>query len=462
MTDPHLWLHGDPTGDRRIRPATPDVAPPPPREPAPPPGPPPRGRGRLAAGAAGGAASAVLMTAALLGFGVLDRDAARSGAQPQAVAPSVGGARPNGNVQRIYESAREGVVSVRAGSGTGTGFVVDRDGTLVTNAHVVGSSHTVQVQFADDETAQARVAGVDRSSDLAVLKVDTGDTGPLHELELADSDGVRTGQLAVAIGSPFGLPQTATSGIVSGTGRHIQAPDGFQIDRVIQTDAPINPGNSGGPLLDARGRVVGVNSQIATGGSSRGSVGIGFAVPSNTVADVVPRLERGETIQRPFLGVSTTQGSNGALVREVTSGGPAQDAGVRTGDVIVRVDGDRVSEPGDVAAAIQDLRPGETVEVEVRRGGDSRTLDVELGNRAEQDAMSFQQPLLLLALLAVPLAAAAYVVAERRRRRRGTPSPRPPPPPRSCRAGPASAATCRPRWACSRWPACWPRSPARR
>ena len=125
----------------------------------------------------------------------------------------------------------------------------------------------MQVQFADDDTAQARVAGVDRSSDLAVLEVDTSETGPLHALELADSDGVRTGQLAVAIGSPFGLPQTATAGIVSGTGRHIQAPDGFQIDRVIQTDAPINPGNSGGPLLDARGRVIGVNSQIATGGS---------------------------------------------------------------------------------------------------------------------------------------------------------------------------------------------------
>jgi putative serine protease PepD len=323
------------------------------------------------------------MTAALFGFGVLDRDDARSGAQPQAVAPSVGGARPNGDVQRIYESAREGVVSVRTGSGSGTGFVVDGDGTLVTNAHVVGSASTVQVQFADDETAQARVAGVDRSSDLAVLTVDTDETGPLHELELADSDGVRTGQLAVAIGSPFGLPQTATAGIVSGTGRHIQAPDGFQIDRVIQTDAPINPGNSGGPLLDARGRVVGVNSQIATGGS-RGSVGIGFAVPSNTVAAVVPRLERGETIQRPFLGVSTTQGTGGALVREVTSGGPAAEAGVRTGDVIVRVGGDRVREPDDVAAAIQDMRPGERVEVEVRRGGVSRTVGVELGNRAGQ------------------------------------------------------------------------------
>jgi putative serine protease PepD len=325
------------------------------------------------------------MTAALFGFGVLDREAAPSASQPRAVAPTVGGARPNGDVQRIYESAREGVVSIRAGSGTGTGFVVEADGTLVTNAHVVGSSDTVQVRFADDETASARVAGVDRSSDLAVLKVDTSSTGPLHELELADSDGVRTGQLAVAIGSPFGLPQTATSGIVSGTGRHIQAPDGFQIDRVIQTDAPINPGNSGGPLLDARGRVIGVNSQIATGGGSGGgSVGIGFAVPSNTVTDVIPRLERGETIQRPFLGVSTAQGSGGAVVREVTSGGPAQAAGVRAGDVIVRVGGDRVSEPGDVAAAIQDMRPGQRVEVEVRRDGAVQSLGVELGDRAGQ------------------------------------------------------------------------------
>jgi putative serine protease PepD len=385
MTDPHLWLHGDPTGDRRIRPATPTADRPAPREdPAPPP-PPSRGRGRLASGVAGGAASAVLMTAALFGFGVLDREAAPSASQPRAVAPTVGGARPNGDVQRIYESAREGVVSIRAGSGTGTGFVVEADGTLVTNAHVVGSSDTVQVRFADDETASARVAGVDRSSDLAVLKVDTSSTGPLHELELADSDGVRTGQLAVAIGSPFGLPQTATSGIVSGTGRHIQAPDGFQIDRVIQTDAPINPGNSGGPLLDARGRVIGVNSQIATGGGSGGgSVGIGFAVPSNTVTDVIPRLERGETIQRPFLGVSTAQGSGGAVVREVTSGGPAQAAGVRAGDVIVRVGGDRVSEPGDVAAAIQDMRPGQRVEVEVRRDGAVQSLGVELGDRAGQ------------------------------------------------------------------------------
>ena len=206
----------------------------------------------------------------------------------------------------------------------------------------------------------------------------------LTALQLADSETVRTGQLAVAIGSPFGLPQTATAGIVSGTGRHIQAPDGFQIDSVIQTDAPINPGNSGGPLLDAAGRVIGVNSQIATGGTSQGNVGIGFAVPSNTVADVIPRLERGETIRRPYLGLSTAAGSGGAVVREATAGGPAARAGIRAGDVVVAVGGDRVREPDDVAAAIQDAAPGDRVDVEVRRDGEARTLAVELAARPEQ------------------------------------------------------------------------------
>ena len=384
MTDPHLWLHGDPTGDRRIRPARPtDEAD---RPPAPPSSAasPPRGRrgGRLAAGMAGGAVSATLLTAGLFGLGVLDRDAAPAAAAPQ-VAPSVAGARQSGDVAAIYRAASPGVVSVRTGGGSGTGFVIDRDGTIVTNAHVVGDARTVEVQFANDATASARVAGVDESSDLAVLDVDTSETGPLHALELADSDGVRTGQLAVAIGSPFGLPQTATAGIVSGTGRHIQAPDGFQIDRVIQTDAPINPGNSGGPLLDARGRVIGVNLQIQTGGSN-GNVGIGFAVPSNTVADVVPRLERGEAIERPYLGISTAAGPDGGVVREVTPGGPAASAGLRTGDVIRSVAGEEVGASGDVAATIQDRRPGETLEVEVRRGGAVQTLDVELGTRPGQ------------------------------------------------------------------------------
>jgi putative serine protease PepD len=311
--------------------------------------------------------SAVLVGGGAFALGVTDTEAPAEA--PAAVSP-----KQIGNVEAIYAAARESVVSIKTGSGSGTGFVVDSDGTVVTNAHVVGNASSVEVEFADDETARAAVAGVDASSDLAVLKVETN--RPLKALQLADSSTVRPGQLAVAIGSPFGLSQTVTSGIVSGTGRHIQAPDGFQIDSVIQTDAPINPGNSGGPLLDATGKVIGVNSQIAS--QSGGNVGIGFAVPSNTVRDVIPRLERGETIQRAYLGVSTSAGNGGVSVASVSNGSPAAEAGLRVGDVIVSVAGTKVSEPDDVAAAIQDRRPGETVAIELARG---ETVQVKLGVR---------------------------------------------------------------------------------
>jgi len=384
MTDPLLWLHGDPTDGRRIRvpePGPEQAAPPPPGDPAPDP-PPSRRPGRFGAAVAGGLVSATLVSAGAFGLGLID-----GGDEPAAAAPAASAAvspRQQGDVAAIYRAASPAVVSVRAGSGSGTGFVVDTDGTVVTNAHVVGDSDRVQLQFSDDRTVTADVRGVDTSYDLAVLHVDPARAGALTALELADSSTVRTGQLAVAIGSPFGLPQTATAGIVSGTGRHIQAPDGFQIDSVIQTDAPINPGNSGGPLLDASGRVIGVNSQIATGGTSQGNVGIGFAVPANTVRDVIPRLERGETIRRAYLGVSTAEGNGGAVVREVTAGGPAARAGLRPGDLIVTVGGERIADPDDVAAAIQDRAPGDSVDVDVRRGGERRTLEVELTARPEQ------------------------------------------------------------------------------
>ena len=173
---------------------------------------------------------------------------------------------------------------------------------------------------------EADVLGTDPSSDLAALRVDPGSVDNLRPLPLANSERVRVGDQVIAIGHPFGLDRTATAGIVSGVGREIQAPDGFQIEEAIQTDAPINPGNSGGPLLDVRGRVIGVNSQIATGGN-QGNVGIGFAVSANTVRDVIPRLARGETIRRPYLGVTTTPDSRGAGVVEVAPAGPAADAG---------------------------------------------------------------------------------------------------------------------------------------
>ena len=328
-------------------------------------------------------------------------------------------------------------MSIKTSDGSGTGFIVDANGTIVTNAHVVGTESTVQVQFADDETVTGRVGGVDRSSDLAVVKITTSRT--LKPLALADSSAVKTGQLAVAIGSPFGLSQTTTAGIVSGTGRHIQAPDGFQIDSVIQTDAPINPGNSGGPLLDATGRVIGVNSQIAS--QSGGSVGIGFAVPSNTVRDVIPRLERGETIKRAYLGVSTSARLRASVtVAAVTAGGPAANAGLQVGDVITSVGGKKVASPDDVAAAIQDRQPGESVQVEVDARRVLADADVTLAERpANGDAMTFQSPWLLLGLRAA--AVAGVGVRRRRRSAGGAPRRRSPRPPMS-----ASVVPRRPGW----------------
>jgi putative serine protease PepD len=302
-------------------------------------------------------------------------------------APTViSGRSPATAVSAIYAAASAGVVQVRAGSASGTGFVVDADGTIVTNAHVVDGASDARVRFDHDNLVDARIVGVDQSTDLAVLRVDPTKVDRLHPLALANSDQVRVGDLAVAIGYPLGLDRTATAGIVSGLGRDIKAPNGFTIDKVIQTDAPLNPGNSGGPLLDARGRVIGVNSQVATG--ARGNSGLGFAVPSNTVREVIPRLERGQAIRRAYLGVSTapTLGGSGASVEEVTPGGPADGAGLRPGgqDVIVGIDGQAVSSPSDLVTAVEGYKPGDRVRLEVLRDGRRETVVVELGERPDR------------------------------------------------------------------------------
>ncbi len=283
----------------------------------------------------------------------------------------------------VYADASPAVVSIRSSDGEGTGFLFAADGKLVTNAHVVGHDQRVVVRFGAQGTSlDAAVVGVDPSSDLAVLSIDPGSVPQgVQPLQFADSRNVQIGDPAIAIGNPFGLDRTATEGIVSGVGRHIQAPNGFGIDSVIQTDAPINPGNSGGPLLDSSAHVIGVNSQIATAGSG-GNVGIGFAVPSNTVRQVVPQLEKGETVQHPFLGLSTDAGSpisNGASVAAVVPGGPADRAGIQPGDVITRVGNSQVSGPSDVSAAIAGLQPGQAVAVQVQRGGNTVTVKVKLG-----------------------------------------------------------------------------------
>ncbi len=377
----HLW-----TGDWRSHrddepPEAPRLRPEPPR-PEPEPEPRRRRTGLIAAGVVFGVL--VLLAGAFTAGTVIQGDDTEP--LPEAQGGALTPRRGQTRINAIYASASPAVVSVRTRTGTGTGFLIDRDGTLVSNAHVVGGANDVAVRFGPNgQSIDAQVLGTDPSSDLAVLKISTSDTPNVRPLGFADSSRVRVGDRAVAIGSPFGLDRTATAGIVSALKREIRAPNGFQIDEVIQTDAPINPGNSGGPLLDDDAKVIGINTQIATGGASRGNVGIGFAVPSNTVRQVVPRLRRGQTIDRPYLGVSsgpaTPATGDGAVVTSVEPGSPAQRGGLQADDVITSIEGRRVADPADVSAAVNGHSPGDHVTVEVRRDGQAVSLDVELGTR---------------------------------------------------------------------------------
>jgi putative serine protease PepD len=308
---------------------------------------------------------------------------------------------------QVYQRAKDSVAYITAnvtqqsaspfgqqqqqGQATGSGFVVSSDGLVVTNAHVVQGASSVTVKIGDGATKAARVVGRDESTDIALLRVDPG-SQQLTPLTLADSDKVSVGDQAYAIGNPFGLDRTLTTGIVSALQRQITAPNGFSIDGVIQTDAPINPGNSGGPLLDAHGDVIGVNSQILTGGSSsQGNVGIGFAAPSNTVRNVISQLERGGHVAHAYLGVQlgSPESGTGALVGGVTAGGPAEQGGVRQGDVIVAFDGKRVDDATGLSTFVNAHQVGDRVELGLRHGGGDRTVTVTLG---QQPASATQTP----------------------------------------------------------------------
>ena len=300
----------------------------------------------------------------------------------------------------------------RRGEATGSGFVIDDDGSILTNAHVVQGARKVTVQFEDKKSASAEVVGTDPSTDLALLKVDP-DGLDLAPLALGSSKGVQVGDPTIAIGNPFGLDQTLTTGVVSAIQRRIPSLNqDYTIDNVIQTDAAINPGNSGGPLLDAAGRVIGINSQIETGGGSRGSVGIGFAVPIDTAKDVIPQLRKDGKVERAYLGISTISidpsldeldlpAKDGALIQEVQPGSPADKAGLRAGrtratvrgnaivlggDIIREIDGTKVSGSDDISAIIGRHKPGDKVEVTVLRDGRARTVTVALGTRPTQPA----------------------------------------------------------------------------
>ena len=295
---------------------------------------------------------------------------------------------------QIYAKASPGVVEITAGGvtsgatnpfgpaqegeATGSGFVLDEEGHIVTNAHVVEGASSLRVRFANGDEVAATLVGSDPSTDLAVIDVDVP-ASQLEPLSFADESTVDVGDAVVAIGSPFGLESTVTTGIVSALDRTIEAPNGYAIDGAIQTDAAINHGNSGGPLLDASGDVIGVNAQIAS--ESGGNDGVGFAIGVDTVKKVATALAAGQEVDHAYLGVSLGDTAGGPRVAAVNDGSPAASGGVEVGDVIVALDGDRVASSDDLRAAIEQHHAGTRVTLTVVRGGDRRELDVTLGTR---------------------------------------------------------------------------------
>ena len=328
------------------------------------------------------------------------------------------------SLQEIYATAGPGVVQVLSTSvvsqdpffggqearAQGSGFVIDKAGHIVTNYHVVEDANEVRVNFSREEGVAAEVVGVDPSTDIAVLEIDA-QARALTPIPLGNSDAVRVGDSVVAIGNPFGLDRTVTAGIVSALQRDIPAPNGYTITKAIQTDASINSGNSGGPLLNSLGEVIGVNSQIRTSGQGGGNLGIGFAVPINTVKEVASQILEDGTVEHAWMGIrmqEVTQAlaetynlpaDDGVLVVEVEPGSPADKAGLRGGrqsvvvegetyvlggDVITKVDGQEIASPDELQAIVMDHEPGDVLTVEIRRDDNERTMSVTLGRQPAQ------------------------------------------------------------------------------
>jgi putative serine protease PepD len=338
----------------------------------------PRG-GRPSRWLAGAVAGVVLLAA---GYGIseaIDRDPAPAGAgipaaSPISVTPVPSGEEPAAAVAKTLLPT---VVEIRSGSdGLGSGFVYDSNGYIMTAAHVIEGEDEVEIRLYDGTRLPGEVLGTDELNDVGVVKVDR--TG-LKAAPLAVGQTVQVGQLAIAIGSPFGLNETVTAGIVSSNDRVL--PDGRE---VIQTDAPINPGNSGGVLADRRGRVIGINSAIRPGDNSNGNVGIGFAVPIDIAARSAAAIVKGEEIQIGYLGVSmgdATGNQSGAVVQEVTPDSPAAQAGLQAGDVVVSIDGKAVQDRSELVAAIRGHKPGDKVTLVVNRGGNETTITATLTQR---------------------------------------------------------------------------------
>ena len=255
--------------------------------------------------------------------------------------------------------------------------MVSTEGLILTNYHVVGSAASVSVRFSDGTTSPAEVLGSDQGNDIALLRADIPAGVPA--LPLADSEAVAVGETAIAIGSPFGLDQTVTQGIVSAVNRTWSG-GGRALRDLIQTDAPINPGNSGGPLLNANGEVIGITTLIES--PVRGNVGVGFAVPINTAQRVLPQLQAGAELEAVWLGISTQPDEDaaqpGIVVAQVVAGSPAQDGGVQVGDIITAVDGTAVNDLAQLGDQLATRQPGDTVTVTVERNGVQQEIDVTL------------------------------------------------------------------------------------
>jgi len=347
------------------------------------------------------------VTGVLAATGALD-GSTKSTSVVQPVAASGGSTTASGlNARALYASSAAGVVDITAsgvsssgdqGGGpfgapgqsqttaAGSGSVIDGQGRILTAAHVVQGASSIKVNFQDGTTRTARVLGADQSTDIALLKVDPSGL-TLHPLALGSSKSLSVGDALAVIGDPFQYSRSLSTGVVSGLDRTIGATNGFSIAHAIQTDASLNPGNSGGPVLDARGRLVGIADQIATGGSSsQSSSGVGFAVPIDLVKSELSQLESGARVSHAYLGIETGNSTDGkgALVGSVQGGSPAAAAGLRNGDVVTAFDGSPIHGSNDLVSAITSHRPGDRVKLSVRRGSSSVEVTATLAAQPRQ------------------------------------------------------------------------------